>query len=149
MKFATDVFCSYCAICQQTFFPNLYWDFNGWACNPVPGPQDAQRRVAIIVTTVQAARNWRVSERPGLLPMWNLTLVFQILKHIEISEHLTKFAEKLIIEHLFYTISIATNKEHPAPFSHSENSQTRLTIRDTGLVSSTITMAESTGGDAR
>ena len=29
----------------------MYWDFNGWACNPVPGPQDAQRRVAIIVTT--------------------------------------------------------------------------------------------------
>ena len=28
----------------------MYWDFNGWACNPVPGPQDAQRRVAIIVT---------------------------------------------------------------------------------------------------
>ena len=30
----------------------MYWDFNGWACNPVPGPQDAQRRVAIIVTTI-------------------------------------------------------------------------------------------------
>ena len=28
----------------------MYWDFNGWARNPVPGPQDAQRRVAIIVT---------------------------------------------------------------------------------------------------
>ena len=34
----------------------MYWDFNGWACNPVPGPQDAQRRVAIIVTTSKAAR---------------------------------------------------------------------------------------------
>ena len=33
----------------------MYWDFNGWACNPVPGPQDAQRRVAIIVTTAWEA----------------------------------------------------------------------------------------------
>ena len=32
----------------------MYWDFNGWACNPVPGPQDAQRRVAIIVTSVNS-----------------------------------------------------------------------------------------------
>ena len=54
VKFGTDVFRSFCVICQQTFFPKLYWDFNGWACNPVPGPQDAQRRVAIIVT------NWTV-----------------------------------------------------------------------------------------
>ena len=38
------------------------------------------------------------------------TLVSRILEHIEISGHLTKFAEKLIVEHLFYTISIATNK---------------------------------------
>ena len=30
----------------------MYWDFNGWACNPVPGPQDAQHRVAIIVTMI-------------------------------------------------------------------------------------------------
>ena len=29
----------------------MYCDFNGWACNPVPGPQDAQLRVAIIVTS--------------------------------------------------------------------------------------------------
>ena len=36
------------------------------------------------------------------------TLVSWILEHIEIREHLTKFAEKLIVEHLFYTISIAT-----------------------------------------
>ena len=33
----------------------MYWDFNGWACNPVPGPQDAQRRVAIIVTKHRVA----------------------------------------------------------------------------------------------
>ena len=33
----------------------MYWDFNGWACNPVPGPQDAQRRVAIIVTRFDCA----------------------------------------------------------------------------------------------
>ena len=39
-----------------------------------------------------------------------LTLVSQIVEHIEISEHLTKFAEKLIVEQMFYTISIATNK---------------------------------------
>ena len=34
----------------------------------------------------------------------------RIVEHIKISEHLTKIAEKLIGEHLFYTISIATNK---------------------------------------
>ena len=43
-----DVCCSFCVICQRTLFPNLYWDFIGWACNTVPGPQDAQRRVVII-----------------------------------------------------------------------------------------------------
>ena len=37
------------------------------------------------------------------------TLVSWIVEHMEISEHLAKFAEKLSVEHLFYTISIATN----------------------------------------
>ena len=44
-------FVAFVQFVSKLFFPNLYWDFNGWACNPVPGPQDAQRRVAIIVTT--------------------------------------------------------------------------------------------------
>ena len=39
-----------------------------------------------------------------------ITLVSRIVEHIEISEHLAKFAEKLLVEHLFYTISIATNQ---------------------------------------
>ena len=30
----------------------MYWDFNGWACNPVPGPQDAQHRVVTIIATL-------------------------------------------------------------------------------------------------
>ena len=38
------------------------------------------------------------------------TLVSWIVEHIEIKEHLVKFAEKLTGEHLFCTISGATNK---------------------------------------
>ena len=49
-----------------------------------------------------------------------ITLVFWFLKHIEIEKQSAKFAEKLIVARLFFTISIATNK-----------SQTRLTIKDT------------------
>ena len=49
-----------------------------------------------------------------LLPV---TLVSWILEHMEISEHLTKFVEKLIVEHLFSTISIAMNKTTPGTFS--------------------------------
>ena len=44
------------------------------------------------------------------------TLVSWIVEHIEISEHLAKFAEKLFVEHLFYTLSIATNKGTPGTF---------------------------------
>ena len=61
------------------------------------------------------------------------TLLYQIVEHIEIKEHSAKFAEKLLVEHLFYTIFIATNKRTPGIFSHCINSQTRLTIRDTGV----------------
>ena len=62
------------------------------------------------------------------------TQVSWIIEHIEIKEHSVKFAEKLIVEHLFYTISIATNKRTPGIFSHSTYNQTRLTIRDTEVV---------------
>ena len=41
----------------------MYWDFNGWAGNPVPGPQDAQRRVAIIVTTHRQDTCYRVGSK--------------------------------------------------------------------------------------
>ena len=44
------------------------------------------------------------------------TLVSWIVEHIEISEHLRKFAEQPIVEHLFCTISIATNKRTPSTF---------------------------------
>ena len=64
-------------------------------------------------------------------PDHKATLVSWIEEHIEISEHLAKFAEKLLIEHLFYTISIAINKRTPGTFCHC---QMRLTIRDTGVV---------------
>ena len=44
------------------------------------------------------------------------TPVSWIVEHIEISKHLAKFAEKLLVEHLFYTITIATNKRTPGTF---------------------------------
>ena len=48
-----DVFClNFVQFVSEIVFPNLYWDFNGWACNPVPGPQDAHRRFAMIVTSL-------------------------------------------------------------------------------------------------
>ena len=46
--------------------------------------------------------------------------------------HWAKFAEKLIVEYLLYTISIAANKRTPGIFSHCINDQICLTIRDTG-----------------
>ena len=55
----------------------------------------------------------------------------QIVEHTEIDEHLEKNTENLIVEHLFYTISIATNNRTPGIFFHCVNNQTRLTIRDT------------------
>ena len=59
------------------------------------------------------------------------TLVSQIVEHAEIDEHLEEIVENLIVEHLIYTISIATNNRTPGIFFHCVNSQTRLTIRDT------------------
>ena len=44
---------------------------------------------------------------------------------------LGKNCPNLIVEHLFYTISIATNNRTPGIFFHCVNSQMRLTIRDT------------------
>ena len=58
----------------------------------------------------------------------------QIVEHTEIDEHLEKNTENLIVEHLFYTISIATNNRTPGIFFHCVNSQTRLTIRDTRVL---------------
>ena len=54
--------------------------------------------------------NWPTLQKKTFQEYNSNTLVSKIVEHIEISEHLTKFAEKLIVEHLFYTISIATNK---------------------------------------
>ena len=48
-------------------------------------------------------------------------------RNIEIDEHLEEIAKNLIVEHLFYTISIATNHRTPVVFFTA--SQTRLTIR--------------------
>ena len=44
------------------------------------------------------------------------TFVPQIIEHTEINEHLEEIAENLIVEHLFYTISIATNNRTPGIF---------------------------------
>ena len=69
---------------------------------------------------------------PGIPPPgYSATLVSQIVEHTEIDEHLEQIAENLIVEHLIYTISIATNNRTPGIFFHCVNSQTRLTIRDT------------------
>ena len=59
------------------------------------------------------------------------TLVSQIVEHTEIDEHLVKIAKNVIVEHLFYTISIATNNRTPGIFFHCINSQTCSTIKDT------------------
>ena len=66
-------------------------------------------------------------------PHWHdaCTLVSQIVEHTEIDEHLEQIAENLIVEHLIYTIFIATNNRTSGIFFHCVNSQTRLTIRDT------------------
>ena len=46
-----------------------------------------------------------------------LTFVYKIVEHTEIDEHLEEIVENLIIEHLFYAISIATNNTTPGIFS--------------------------------
>ena len=61
------------------------------------------------------------------------TLVSQIVEHTKIDAHLEEIAENLTAEHLFFTISIATNDRTPGIFVHSINSPTHLTIRDTGV----------------
>ena len=66
------------------------------------------------------------------------TLVSQIVEHTEIDEHLGRIAENIIVEHLFYTIFIATNNRTPGIFFHCVNSQTCLTIRDTRVSKSVI-----------
>ena len=42
-----------------------------------------------------------------------ITLMSWMVEHIEISVHLTKCGEKLIVEHLLYTVSIATYSRTP------------------------------------
>ena len=59
------------------------------------------------------------------------TLLSHIVENAEIDEHLEKIAENIIVEHLFYTIFIATNNRTLGVFFHCVNNQTRLTIRDT------------------
>ena len=57
-----------------------------------------------------------------------MLLVSQIVEHTEINEHFEEIAKNLIVEHLFYTISIETNDRTPGIFFHCVNSQMRLTI---------------------
>ena len=63
----------------------------------------------------------------GLLPdgPYLITLMSQIVEHTKIDEHLGEIAENLIVEHLFYTISIATNNRTLGIFFHCVNSQMR------------------------
>ena len=49
-------------------------------------------------------------------PGSQVTLMYKIVQHTNIDEHLGKISEDLIVEHLFYTISIATNKRTPGIF---------------------------------
>ena len=42
--------------------------------------------------------------------------MFQIVEHTEIDEHLGEIVKNLIVEHLFYTIYIATNDRTPGIF---------------------------------
>ena len=44
------------------------------------------------------------------------TLVSQIVEPTERDEHLEEIAENLIVEHLFYIISVATNNRTPGVF---------------------------------
>ena len=60
------------------------------------------------------------------------TLMPAKVEHIEMKEHLIIITSKLIIEHLSYTLSIASNGRIPGCF-HCINSQPRLTIRDARL----------------
>ena len=46
----------------------------------------------------------------GVVINIKISIVSQIVEHTEIDEHLEEISENLIVEHLFYTISIATNK---------------------------------------
>ena len=45
-----------------------------------------------------------------------------------------KICRKLLVEHLFTLYLSQQIKEHPAPFCHCANNQTRLTIMDTGVL---------------
>ena len=49
-----------------------------------------------------------------------------MVDHTEIDEHLEEIAEKIIVEHLFYTISIATNNRIPGIFFHCVNRDIRV-----------------------
>ena len=48
--------------------------------------------------------------------------MYQIVEHTEIDEHLEEIVKNLIVEHLFYTISIATNNRTPGIFFNCVNS---------------------------
>ena len=67
------------------------------------------------------------------------TLVSRMVQHIEISEHPRQnLQKKVIVGHLYYTVSIATNKSTPSMFFSlckwsNANNQIRLMIRDTGV----------------
>ena len=56
----------------------------------------------------------------------------QIVEHTETDEHLEEITKNLMVEHLFYTIFIATHT-NTWEFFYCFNSQTCSTIRDTRL----------------
>ena len=51
------------------------------------------------------------------LSLCHPALMSQIVEHTEINEYLEEIAESLIVEHLLYTISIATNIRTPGIFT--------------------------------
>ena len=46
-----------------------------------------------------------------------MAFILLLYEHTEIDEHLEEIDENVIVEHMFYTISIATNNRTPGIFS--------------------------------
>ena len=125
--------------------PNFIKIQNGTKCTAAAGLVLRLVRTVRQIPLANALGIWLpVSHAPSCIgtrnPQASLTpstLVSQIVEHTEIDEHLEQIAENLIVEHLIYTIFIATNNRTSGIFFHCVNSQTRLTIRDTIVVSLT------------
>ena len=63
-------FVAFVQFVSKLFFPKMYWDFNGWACNPAGGPQDPQgcNYCNYSLLRARGATCWRGELRLSLLP---------------------------------------------------------------------------------